>query len=305
MNIRTLHAPTALSTALAALLMMGCGGTEEGHVRITGHFDHLQQATMFVYADSPNAAKVDTVQVVGGDFEYDYQVQEPTVMTLVYPNFTEMVFLAEPTTSLKYKADVSNLRHASLSGTAANDSLTAFRKRYAAETLSAQQKAAEAYIRKHPADLASVALFTQYFERAEVMRREPHSTLLSLLAKAHSKSAALSALRRRMEPMLHTAIGATPSAGLLKPSALYIFTLSTQYQSGALKRVATEATDSSSVALVEISLDTLDFNAARQKYGVRYVPGSILVGKDGRIADRDIPLERLKAAVDKVKANKK
>lgn len=304
MKFRLSTLSTTLSIAISVVLMgaagvliSACNSAEEGHVHIKGHFEHLQQTTLFIYSDDTSTGGVDTIQVVGGDFEYDCQLTEPTVMTLVYPNFTDLVFVAEPTTMLKYHADANKLMHASISGTAANDSLTAFRHRYAAKPLSAQQKAAESYVRQHPDDPASIALFAQYFERAQVVNHEPASSLLALLSKAHTKNKGVALMSNRMTPLLQTGIGAKPSADLLKPSTLYIFTLSTQYQSAEMRRVATEATENSAINLVEISLDTLDFNAARLKYGLRYIPGNLLLDKEGRIADRDIPADRLKEAL--------
>lgn len=297
MTRHILHITTAIGIALAAMLVAACGGAEEGHLHIKGHFEHLQQATMYAYSDAPSCTKIDTIQVVNGDFEYDCLVDEPTVMTIVYPNFTEMVFIAEPTSTLKYDADVNNLRHASMTGTAANDSLTSFRKRYATESFSTQQKAAADYIRKHPADVASIALFAQYFERAEKITHKPTAALLTALRKAHSQNKSVMHLAERMQPILHTAIGANPADSLLKPHALYIFTLSAQYRSSDLRRVATECTSDSTVKLIEVSLDTMDLHTARLRYGLRNIPGSILLNEEGSVVDRDIPLERLKAAV--------
>lgn len=301
MKFNLSHSITALSMVIATMLLAACGGAEEGHVVIKGYFKHLQQATLFVYNDSPTCTKYDTIQVINGEFEHDCQVSEPTVMTIVYPNFTDMVFLAEPTTELEYEADVSDLRHASLTGTEANDSLTNFRQRYATESLATQQKAAENYIRKRPEDLASIALFAQYFERADKIKKEPASSLLLALKKAHPKNTAVRAMCNRMEAQLQTAIGAKTSEELLSRKALYIFTLSSQYSSNDLRRVAEECTSDSIVKLVEVCLDTLDIHSARMKYGLRYIPGNLLIDAEGCIVDRDVPGDRLREVVETLK----
>lgn len=287
---------------MCLLLLAACESTPADQARVKGHFEHLQQAQLFIYSDDAAYNRVDTVQIVGGDFSYSCTLQEPTVLTIVYPNFSETMLVAEPGHTLKYKADVSNLRHASISGTAANDSLSAFRQRYADKPLDRQQRAAELYIRQHPDDMASVALFIKYFERAEVLTTTT-GQLLRALAKAHPTHQGVQTLNQRLRPLLLTAVGAKAPANVTRGSlpALLIFTLSTQYQSNELRRRAEEATEDGRVRLEEIKADNRDLDSLRQRYGVRYIPGSLLIDAKGRITARDIKPDKIGAAVEKMK----
>lgn len=288
--------------ALLLLLLVACKNTPADQARVEGHFEHLQQAQLFVYSDDAAFNRVDTVQIVGGDFSYSCTLHEPTVLTMVYPNFSETMLVAEPGHTLKYKADVSNLRHATISGTAANDSLSAFRQRYADKPLERQQRAAEQYIRQHPQDMASVALFIKYFERAEV-----HTTttaqLLQTLVQAHPSHQGVQALSQRLRPLLRTAVGAQAPKDLTQGSlpAVLIFTLSTQYQSTELRRRAEEATADGSVRLEEIRADDRDLDSLRQRYGVRYIPGCIVIDAKGHIVARDLKPDKIAARVRDVK----
>lgn len=281
---------------------MACESTPSDQARVKGHFEHLQQAQLYIYSDDAAYNRVDTVQIVGGDFSYSCTLHEPTVLTIIYPNFSETMLVAEPGHTLKYDADVSNLRHATITGTAANDSLSAFRQHYADKSLERQQRAAEQYIRQHPEDMASVALFIKYFERAEVLTTTS-AQLLQALVKAHPSHEGVQALSQRLRPLLHTAVGAKAPATVTRGSlpALLIFTLSTQYQSNELRRRAEEATEDGRVRLEEIKADNRDLDSLRQRYGVRYIPGSLLIDAKGRITARDIKPDKIGAAVEKMK----
>lgn len=273
------------------LLLAACHRTPSDQLRLKGHFDHLQQAQIFIYSDSPLFCRVDTIQVVGGDFDYRCHLSEPTVLTIVYPNFSETLLVGEPGQTLRYKADVSNLRHAEIKGSTPNDSLSAFRQRYAAEPLERQQKAAEKYIRQHPNDWAALALFQHYFERAECYHKEPLSSLLSALVKAHPQHQGLQALKQRITPILHTAVGAKapellPEKG--KP-ALLIFTLNSQMLSGQMRAIAKRLTEErNDIAYEDICADNRDFDSLRTHYGIRYIPSNLLLDAKGCVKARDI-----------------
>lgn len=254
----------------------------------------MQQAQIFVYSDSPAFARIDTIVVAGGDFDYSTPLAEPTVLTMLYPNFSETMFIAEPGIVLKYKADASNMRYASITGTSANDSLTAFRQAYATQPLPVQRKAAEQYIRQHPADYASMALFCKYFERVEQIQAEPTTTLLKLLVKEHPDHLGLKALQARMQPLLHYAEGAQltladlPAAAVSRKfPALVIFTHDTQYQSSMLRQNATDYCESHGVTLIEVETQQADIDSLIRHAGLRYVPGWIYIDENGRVAQRD------------------
>lgn len=281
---------------LLTVLLLSCSRGEKGYLRMEGHLKHLQNAQFFVYSDSPDFNRVDTLAVVAGDFQYRTPLSEPTVMTLVYPNFSETLFIAEPGQVLRYEAEVSNLRHASITGSEANDSLTAFRQRYATQSPERQQKAAEEFIRRYPQNMASLALFQKYFEHAEVVTLKPTRELLKALLQAHPAHQGLQALNSRMTALLSTAVGATTQ---LQASTLYIFTSVTQSQSNELRRVAQQAMTESDYSLVDVKIDEHDLDSLRQQYGMRYVPGWILVDKNRKVKARDLSIARLTAELKK------
>lgn len=287
---------------LLAMMVAACSGGPADGTRLKGHFDHLQQAQLFVYSDDAAFGRIDTINVSGGDFEYTCTVHEPMVLTIVYPNFSETMFVAEVGDDLEYDADVSNLRMVSIKGTAANDSLTAFRQRHAEASIPLQRKAAEAYIRQHPGDMAAVALFMKYFEQAERIEAEPTATLLALLQKAQPKHQGVSAMARRMKPLLQSAIGAKAPETLTRGGlpALVIFTLSSQYASTTLANAARECTDGTNVRLEQLSGDCCDLDSLRRTCGMRYIPGNILIDEDGTIVARDIPFNELATHVKKL-----
>lgn len=272
-------------------------------VRLKGHFEHLQTAVLYVYG-SDGFDRVDTVNIVNGDFDYRCNLEEPTVLSLMYPNFSETMFVAEPGTVCKYKADVSNLRHARITGTAANDTLTEFRKRYAERPLMEQQRAAEQYIRNNPGDIAALALFQRYFERAEEIHKNPTSALLELLRKNQSTRKAVKTLYQRMNPLMATSIGAKVRKDVMPPDslpALVIFTISNQSKSYDLRRRAAEIMDKYGLYLKDVALDDKDIDSICIRYGMRYVPGCLLIDSKGIVRARDVEPDKLNEAAKKLK----
>ncbi len=299
-SLRTL--PLWAGLALAVLLA-ACRRAAPGQAEISGSFDHLQQAQLYVYGEGADFQRFDTINVVQGDFHYTTPLSEPTVLTLMFPNFSETMFVAEPGVALTYEADAKHLLQAEVSGSEANDSLTAFRLRHATEPLAAQRKDAEAYIRRRPADMASVALFQKYFVRVETLQAEPTTALLALLCKALPRHNGLAALRQRLTPQLRTATGAKAPALLTKGGlpAAYVFTLGTQYESTQLlQEIRRQAEARGGVRVEEIKADDRDFDSLRHTYGLRYVPGCLIIDAKGRIAARDLPYEDVAAAVRKL-----
>lgn len=287
--------------------MAGCLGVDKNTARLKGRFKHLQQAQIFIYSDAPAFGRLDTINVIGGSFDYRTPLSEPTVLTIMYPNFSETILVAEPGVVLTLEADANNLRDTKVSGSAANDSLSAFRKRHSSETPEIQRKAAEAYISKHPADMASVALFIKYFVQSETLYAEPTTTLLRLLTKAMPDHTGLRTIGNHLRPLLRTAVGAKAPAELTKKPlpAVITFTLATQYQSGEMMRQIDRAvTERDSlkpkpkhISVDEIKVDDCDLDSLRQAYGLRYVPGNILIDSRGRITARDLPINKLVDAV--------
>lgn len=279
-------------------LIASCSDADKDTARLKGSFKHLQQAKIFVYSDAQAYNRFDTITVKGGDFDYSTPLSEPTVLTILYPNFSETYFVAEPGVVLKMKADAANLQTAQITGSAANDSLSAFRERYSSERPSVQQKAAEDYIRKHPGDMAAVALFVKYFERGEILRAEPAATLLRMLVKAHPQHKGLFAIKQRMEQMLPTAIGSKAPAEMTEGGVpvAYVFTLSSQYKSNEMMRQVNATVEElkerierpTTLRVVEVAADNRDLDSLCRAYGLHYLPSNILIDAQGTIVSRDV-----------------
>ena len=262
---------------------------------------------MFIYSDAQDFNRFDTITVQGGDFNYVTPLSEPTVLTILYPNFSETLLVAEPGVVLKMKADAANLQTAQITGSAANDSLSAFRERYSSERPSVQQKAAEDYIRKHPDDMAAVALFVKYFERAETLRAESTASLLKMLVKAHPQHKGLYAIKQRLEQMLPTAVGNKAPAKMTEGGlpVAYVFTISSQYKSNEMMRQVNNTVAELkerierpvTLRVVEISADTCDIDSLCRTYGLHFLPSNILIDAQGRIADREVSDEKISKAI--------
>lgn len=111
---------------LLALILVSCGPSD-GRFRLEGQFKNLNQGEFYIY-DYEQGTK-DTIGVRDGRFVYDVPLHDTLVLTLMFPNFSELPIFARPGTEVKIDGDVSHLRDVDVSGTDENEQMTAFRIR--------------------------------------------------------------------------------------------------------------------------------------------------------------------------------
>ena len=60
----------AILYTFCGFTLLSCGGSE-GRFRLKGEFDHLQQGEFYIYSNDGGTSDLDTIQVVGGKFDYE------------------------------------------------------------------------------------------------------------------------------------------------------------------------------------------------------------------------------------------
>ena len=78
-------------------------------MRMEGFIKNVKQVDLYVYAEGSVNPHIDTIRVRGGNFTYERKMGRPEILTLLFPNFTEMHLVAEPGKELELVADASNL----------------------------------------------------------------------------------------------------------------------------------------------------------------------------------------------------
>ena len=327
-----------LCLAVAALMAAGCSRPKDRFV-LKGSIDNIQQGEFYVYCDDGTFDGVDTIRIDGGSFSYERQLTSPTILTLLYPNFSQTYVVAEPGKTVKMTGEAAKLGEADISGTPENEQLTAFRQEHATAPEAKARLAATEFIRSHKTMLAAVAVFKKYFAYAEAPDPATTISLLNDLKKAQPRNADLAMMDNRLRPILGTSAGQqlpdfsfttmdgrkVTKADLAGRPLVVAFWATWNNDCNDLFSALTRIRDSyrGRVNLLSVSLDTeknrcrqrmkrdsitepvvcdgkgLESPAARQ-LGLRYIPGNLLVGADGKIVARDLTPKELEKRLEEL-----
>lgn len=282
-------------------------------------------------------AKADTIHVKRGSFTYDRPVSETTILTLLYPNYSTTTLVVEPGKSVRVKGDANRLSEIEVDGNEDNNLLTEFRKQTLGHGTAETQREAATFIRTHAATMAALVLFRDYFVQAEYIEENPTASLLAEIKKAQPKSALVAQIDKYLAPLLATTPGkklptfsATDLDGKTVSSSSYdgknlLIVFCAQwspsfYQIRRNAKELNEAVSDGQLSMVFVSIDvekeklrnSLTYDKLPgavicdgkgmqsplvSRLGMRFVSGSLLVGSDGKIKARDIPLDQWKSRI--------
>lgn len=320
-----------LGVGLLLFLLASCG-PDGNHGRVKGSLAGISEADIIAFVDDTIAGgqgRADTVKIKRGSFSYDREVDRPTILTLVYPNFSTTSLVLEPGKTVKLKGDANRLSEIEVDGNDDNNLLTEFRKHTLGKRDAEVQREAATFIRTHAKTMAAVVLFRDVFATAEIIESNPTESLLAELQKAQPATPSVQQLATRLKPLLATAPGkkfpaftATDIDGKSISSSAYdgknvLIVFCAQWDASFynVKRHSRELDDnvpSGKLSYLFVSFDTdkqqlISSNKYEplpgriiydgkgfssplmRQLGMRYISGSILVGSDGKIKARDIP----------------
>ena len=195
-----------LPLLLALVSLMGCQGKDDV-MTLEGTIKNVKQVDLYVYAEGSTNPYVDTIRVRSGAFSYQRTLTQPEVLTLLYPNFSEMLLIAEPGKDVKLVADASNLSETVIKGTKENELLTEFRLSTNGKSESEKRLAAQQFIYDNASTQAAVAIFREYFVKAKHPLYAEAQPLLDTLSVAHPANELLRGMLVRFTPQLLCAVG--------------------------------------------------------------------------------------------------
>ena len=108
-------------------------------------------AEFYVYNDGEKFAGFDTVRIEDGKFRYEKALEGTEVLTLLYPNFSRTLVVAEPGTTIHITGDAGKLSDVDVSGTESNERLSKFRHTNQSKPASNVRMAAAQYVRDNAA----------------------------------------------------------------------------------------------------------------------------------------------------------
>lgn len=191
---------------LLTLLISSCG-VDGDHFQIEGHLLNINQSDFYVYAENGSIDGLDTIHVEGGRFAYEVPCKHPTILYLVFPNYSVVPIFAQPGKSVSIKGDASHLKEIEVKGTDDNELYTKFREQVAKASPPEAKRAAEVFVNDHPGSVVGLWLIKKYF----ISDAQPdYQTALRLAQKMQSKQtdqADLSRMIRQLNSMSHVGVG--------------------------------------------------------------------------------------------------
>ena len=142
-----------LEYILLALIVVSCSESNDIFV-LKGKFKNFNQGELYVY-NLTGRGSIDTVRLAEGKFTYDILQEDTALLSVVFPNFSEIPVIATPGATLRMEGDASHLREVTVTGTKDNDRLTDFRLRVADKTPPEAEKEAAEFIKDNPASRVS------------------------------------------------------------------------------------------------------------------------------------------------------
>ena len=178
---------------LLTLVLVSCG-TDSYHFEIDGRLINLNQGEFYVYSPDGGICGVDTIKVEGGRFAYEIPCEQPCVLMIVFPNFSQLPIFAAPGKQVEVKGDASHLKELEVKGTKANELMTKFRQQVASASPPEMKKYAEQFVKDHPDSPVSPYLVNQYFVQTPQPDYAKALELLTLMTTLQPKNGLLNRL---------------------------------------------------------------------------------------------------------------
>lgn len=180
------------TTAFLLLLSASCG--DDGAFVLEGRFRGVSDAQFYIYSQD-DFRGIDTLRIASdGTFRYTRAIDEPTVLTVLYPNFSTTLIVAAPGDRLRIEADASHLAEIKVSGSDENERLSALRHDLSALGAAEAERAVAAFVRQNPARTASTALVRQYFLETTAVQPDTLAALLAAMRRGGASGRAFAAL---------------------------------------------------------------------------------------------------------------
>lgn len=156
----TAHLFTLLLFCLFIFIFFSCGHADT-RFSLNGKFKNMDMAEFYLV--NLYEGTIDTLGVQNGRFSYETNIDDTTIMTLIFPNYSELPIIAEPGHDIDIEGDASHLKATTVNGSESNELMTAFRLKTNDMMPPEVVKEAETYIREHAESPVAPYLLRRYF----------------------------------------------------------------------------------------------------------------------------------------------
>lgn len=317
-----------------SFLMAACSSTGN-RFKLEGQFKNINQGEFYLY--DINRGQLDTLTVRDGRFIYEVEMRDTAVLTLMFPNYSELPIIATPGSHIKVVGDVSHLKETQVNGSDENEQMTAFRQECNELMPPAVKQKAEQFITKHPESPICEYLLRKYIIQATDVNYAQAADLCNMMLKARSNNSSLALLAQQLEQLKHlktngklpsfkakSTDGKAVSDSLLNKQANVILVwASWNYDSqNALRQVQTlYKKHRDSISVVSISMDASSQEGVNTlnrdsilwpnicdgmlwdsplvgRLGISYVPDNIIINRNGHIVGRSLSTRELTEKIE-------
>lgn len=194
-----------LGYLLITLIAVSCSAPD-GTFSLKGKFKNFNQGELYIYT-MDGRGKIDTVRLANSKFEYVRNIEDTVLLSVIFPNYSEIPIVAMPGTECRMDGDASHLRDVAVNGNEENELLTQFRLDVNEKTPPEALKAAETFITEHPESPACVYVLNRFFllkANADVKKAQQ---LLALMVKAAPTSQRLQQLQQQLKALRPLTVG--------------------------------------------------------------------------------------------------
>lgn len=140
--------------------LFSCGDADT-RFSLNGKFKNMDMAEFYLV--NLQEGTIDTLGVQNGRFSYETNINDTTILALIFPNYSELPIIAEPGHDIDIEGDASHLKATTVNGSESNELMTAFRLKVNDMMPPDVVKEAETYIREHAESPVAPYLLRRYF----------------------------------------------------------------------------------------------------------------------------------------------
>ena len=319
-------------------MMVACG-SKSGNFRLEGRLRNFNQGEFWIYSPDGDMMGFDTIRVRDSRFSYEKELDEPTMMIVVFPNYSEQPIFAEPGAKVTVKGDATHMKELIIEGTTENEDMTMLRLKLNDLTPPDIPDAISEYIKENRDTRVSIYLLHRYFAQTKNADYRQARVLTEMLLEEQPDNVGLLQLRRQLKQLESCGLnamvpkfsavdidGKKVTEADLRGKVSVVTTWATwSYPSTTFQQRLKQMkkTYGDKLAVLSICLDAQTDICRRfiardslkwstvcdgrmwdtpllQKFGIGDVPSNILIGSSGRVVDRDLTIQELEERVKKL-----
>ncbi len=189
-----------------SLLLFSSCGTNNGKFRLEGRLRNFNNGEFWIYTPDGDMLGFDTIKVRDGRFSYEREIDEPMMMIVEFPNYSEQPIFAEPGAKVTIKGDATHMKEMIIEGTEENEDMTMLRMKLNDLTPPDIPDAISEYIKENRDTRVSIYLLHRYFAQTDGANYRKARALTDMLLEKQPDNPGLLQLQRKLRNLENCAV---------------------------------------------------------------------------------------------------